>query len=145
LCSMSIRNAAISSTSLSTDFCPATAASLRAASRSMKKDDNVARDVSEHREGVQRQKHAQHTTFDGFGPVPRSHGRHDHRRPPQRRSEILYISLLASRGASMDIDPVESARDGDQKAEPPDPVAARLSTWVAITVALLATFLGVCK
>ena len=45
----------------------------------------------------------------------------------------------------MDIDPVESARDGDQKAEPPDPVAARLSTWVAITVALLATFLGVCK
>src|SRR2546423_15082609 len=45
----------------------------------------------------------------------------------------------------MDIDPVESARDDDQKAEPHDPAAARLNTWVAITVALLATFLGVCK
>src|SRR5262245_6903703 len=44
----------------------------------------------------------------------------------------------------MDIDPVESAntaREGketDQKSE-------RLTTWVAITVALLATFLGLCK
>jgi len=45
----------------------------------------------------------------------------------------------------MYIDPVESARDDDQKADWHDPAVARLSTWVAITVALLATFLGVCK
>ena len=45
----------------------------------------------------------------------------------------------------MDIDPLESALDDDPKAGPHDPAAARLNTWVAITVALLATFLGVCK
>ena len=45
----------------------------------------------------------------------------------------------------MDIDPLESARDADEKAEPRDRVAARLNTSVAITMALLATFLGVCK
>src|SRR6267378_2600968 len=46
----------------------------------------------------------------------------------------------------MDLDPMESAGDA---AEPTsaslDRTKARLSTWVAITVALLATFLGVCK
>jgi hypothetical protein len=41
----------------------------------------------------------------------------------------------------MDIDPVESA----DAAGDPDPQRARLNTWVAITVALLATFMGICK
>ena len=43
----------------------------------------------------------------------------------------------------MDIDPVESATEAAET--PRDAAAARLSTWVAITVALLATFLGICK
>jgi hypothetical protein len=43
----------------------------------------------------------------------------------------------------MDTDPVESATDAAET--PRDAAAARLSTWVAITVALLATFLGICK
>jgi hypothetical protein len=42
----------------------------------------------------------------------------------------------------MEIDPLESAEPGDT---PPNPAHARLNTWVAITVALLATFMGVCK
>ena len=46
----------------------------------------------------------------------------------------------------MDIDPVESATGAaDEIATSRDRKHARLSTWVAITVALLATFLGVCK
>jgi hypothetical protein len=44
----------------------------------------------------------------------------------------------------MEIDPLESAT-GDQDGAPQDPAVARLTTWVAITVALLATFLGICK
>jgi hypothetical protein len=43
----------------------------------------------------------------------------------------------------MEIDPVESATEASDS--PKDASAARLSTWVAITVALLATFLGICK
>src|SRR5436190_13048683 len=46
----------------------------------------------------------------------------------------------------MDIDPIESATGAaDEIATSRDRKHARLSTWVAITVALLATFLGVCK
>ncbi len=41
----------------------------------------------------------------------------------------------------MEIDPIESAND----AASDHSAASRLSSWVAITVALLATFLGVCK
>jgi hypothetical protein len=43
----------------------------------------------------------------------------------------------------MDTDPLA----GVEEPEPPrgDPAAARLNTWVAITVALLATFAGICK
>jgi ribosomal protein S13 len=42
----------------------------------------------------------------------------------------------------MEIDPVESA---DAESTGGNPAHARLNTWVAITVALLATFLGICK
>src|ERR1700756_5690593 len=45
----------------------------------------------------------------------------------------------------MDTDPkeiIETARAaGEQRTDRPD----RLNTWVAITVALLATFMGICK
>ncbi len=44
----------------------------------------------------------------------------------------------------MDIDPLESATN-ETGETPRDARAARLSTWVALTVALLATFLGICK
>jgi hypothetical protein len=42
----------------------------------------------------------------------------------------------------MEIDPIESAEPQDAD---PNPERARLNTWVAITVALLATFMGICK
>jgi hypothetical protein len=46
----------------------------------------------------------------------------------------------------MEIDPLESATgDAADAAPPQDPRVARLTSWVAITVALLATFLGICK
>src|SRR6266850_1902976 len=46
----------------------------------------------------------------------------------------------------MDLDPMESAGDAaEQTSASLDRTKARLSTWVAVTVALLATFLGVCK
>ena len=47
----------------------------------------------------------------------------------------------------MEIDPLESANDaaGEKETSGKDAKAATLSTWVAITVALLATFLGICK
>jgi hypothetical protein len=46
----------------------------------------------------------------------------------------------------MDLDPMESASGAAEQMEASlDRAKARLSTWVAITVALLATFLGVCK
>jgi hypothetical protein len=41
----------------------------------------------------------------------------------------------------MEIDPVEAA----DAEEPANREHARLNTWVAITVALLATFMGICK
>ena len=41
----------------------------------------------------------------------------------------------------MEIDPVEAA----EAEEPANREHARLNTWVAITVALLATFMGICK
>jgi hypothetical protein len=51
----------------------------------------------------------------------------------------------------MEIDPMDTAESADE-SEPPalaDAAAraahARLNTWVAITVALLATFMGICK
>jgi hypothetical protein len=50
----------------------------------------------------------------------------------------------------MEIDPLETAKVDDETddaaaATPRDARAARLNTWVALTVALLATFLGICK
>jgi Domain of unknown function (DUF4337) len=46
----------------------------------------------------------------------------------------------------MEIDPLESAKgDSDEGNGRQDPAVARLTSWVAITVALLATFLGICK
>jgi hypothetical protein len=45
----------------------------------------------------------------------------------------------------MDIDPMESATAATDSASDERAAASRLATWVAITVALLATFLGVCK
>jgi hypothetical protein len=41
----------------------------------------------------------------------------------------------------MEIDPLESAESSGGS----NPAHARLNTWVAITVALLATFMGICK
>src|SRR5438874_585252 len=45
----------------------------------------------------------------------------------------------------MDIDPLESATEATDDTTPRAQGHAHLGTWVAITVALLATFLGVCK
>jgi hypothetical protein len=46
----------------------------------------------------------------------------------------------------MDVDPVESATGADEdNATSRDRERIRLNTWVAVTVALLATFLGICK
>jgi hypothetical protein len=45
----------------------------------------------------------------------------------------------------MDLDPMESATTAREELEGERAAASRLSSWVAITVALLATFLGVCK
>jgi len=45
----------------------------------------------------------------------------------------------------MEIDPMESANEAAQIEAGERAEASRLTTWVAITVALLATFLGVCK
>ena len=46
----------------------------------------------------------------------------------------------------MDLDPMESATNAaEEQAGSSAAETARLSTWVAITVALHATFLGVCK
>ena len=46
----------------------------------------------------------------------------------------------------MDIDPLESANTAAEDTDTSrDRARARLGSWVAITVALLATFLGVCK
>ena len=46
----------------------------------------------------------------------------------------------------MDVDPVETANAAaEEKEQKSDRAASQLTTWVAITVALLATFLGVCK
>src|SRR3954469_13096643 len=61
--------------------------------------------------------------------------------PAAAQKPPLRNSSLPARTASiifalMDIDPLESA---DATAH------SRLNTWVAITVALLATFIGVCK
>ena len=46
----------------------------------------------------------------------------------------------------MEVDPVDAATTAaEDVAATRDRASARLSSWVAITVALLATFLGVCK
>jgi len=45
----------------------------------------------------------------------------------------------------MELDPMEAANDAASNESQEQSDASRLSTWVAITVALLATFLGVCK
>lgn len=46
----------------------------------------------------------------------------------------------------MDLDPMESATSArEERNALEDAATARLSTWVAITVALLATFLGICQ
>jgi hypothetical protein len=44
----------------------------------------------------------------------------------------------------MDLDPMESANSASEETNG-SPKISTLSTWVAITVALVATFLGVCK
>jgi hypothetical protein len=44
----------------------------------------------------------------------------------------------------MEIDPTESA-GGEEESASLDADARRLNSWVAITIALLATFLGICK
>src|SRR5438105_1892133 len=41
----------------------------------------------------------------------------------------------------MEIDPIEPS----EASSATNPANARLNTWVAITVALLATFIGICK
>ena len=43
----------------------------------------------------------------------------------------------------MEIDPMESAGEASEEATTKSP--ARLNTLVAVTVAILATFLGLCK
>jgi hypothetical protein len=46
----------------------------------------------------------------------------------------------------MDLDPMETATSAaEEQIAGRDAAASRLGTWVAITVALLATFLGICK
>ena len=45
----------------------------------------------------------------------------------------------------MDIDPMETVNNALESDTHAQAAASRLGTWVAITVALLATFLGVCK
>jgi len=45
----------------------------------------------------------------------------------------------------MEIDPMESATAASEKTRASEAADSRLGSWVAITVALLATFLGVCK
>ena len=45
----------------------------------------------------------------------------------------------------MEIDPMESTNEAVEIEAGERAAASRLSTWVAITVALLATFLGLCK
>ena len=45
----------------------------------------------------------------------------------------------------MEIDPTESALADDDDARVHDAAARRLNSWVAVTVALLATFLGICN
>src|SRR3954463_7369772 len=46
----------------------------------------------------------------------------------------------------MDVDPVETANDcADDPVAVRDRARARLNSYVAVTVALLATFLGICK
>jgi hypothetical protein len=45
----------------------------------------------------------------------------------------------------MEIDPLENIQSTDGSTKKDDPKASHLNTWVAITVAILATFMGVCK
>ena len=45
----------------------------------------------------------------------------------------------------MEIDPMESAAAAIEQTRANEAAESRLGSWVAITVALLATFLGVCK
>ncbi|MEO8621722.1 MAG: DUF4337 domain-containing protein [bacterium] len=45
----------------------------------------------------------------------------------------------------MDIDPLNAATQDDPPPASADARARQLNTWVAITVALLATFMGICK
>jgi hypothetical protein len=45
----------------------------------------------------------------------------------------------------MEIDPLESIKPTDNSTQQADPRAMHLNTLVAITVAILATFMGICK
>src|SRR5689334_20612308 len=45
----------------------------------------------------------------------------------------------------MEIDPLNPPGAEDQPSSTADARARRLNTWVAVTVALLATFMGICK
>src|SRR5215470_13852319 len=45
----------------------------------------------------------------------------------------------------MELDPMGSADAANEEASEAAAAHSRLNTWVAITVALLATFMGICK
>ena len=42
-------------------------------------------------------------------------------------------------------DPIESVIEESEPATPADKAASRLNSWVAITITLIATFMGICK
>jgi hypothetical protein len=62
---------------------------------------------------------------------------------------IAFRSLIQKEGANMDPDPMQYVEDADKKENKDKADAAkakaRLNTLVAISVALLATFMGICK
>jgi hypothetical protein len=73
-------------------------------------------------------------------------GESDHSAVSTRRTlkkNIVGSSSVELYLPSMDIDPLETAEPSASTAS--NPSHARLNTWVAITVALLATFMGICK
>ncbi|HST52541.1 MAG TPA: DUF4337 domain-containing protein [Pyrinomonadaceae bacterium] len=45
----------------------------------------------------------------------------------------------------MDVDPLEQVEDDDEKGEGGAKPKSNLNRWVAVTVAVLATFMGICK
>jgi hypothetical protein len=45
----------------------------------------------------------------------------------------------------MDVDPLEHVEDDDEKKDGGEKPKSNLNRWVAVTVAILATFMGICK